>query len=478
MSPSAPARVLALGLAEASWDCIHDPSFAAYLPLLTHMESEGARGITLAPQPLVSEALWATVVTGRSAGAHGVFGSARRDGHGSPRAVSGTELAVPPIWRLVEDAGLPVGTFNVSFTDPPQTATGFMVSRDARPKIHPRLVHPPALYPRLRGRFGQWTMLTMAQTKPEWTSLVPHELDTRTDVLIDLLRTRPWSFALVHMLEVAGAQHRFWNDGTGTLRAVYAAADRAMAKLVEAAGQDTIVFVFSDCGAGPIRHGLDLNAWLEQQGYLHRRRGPVQRLGLSLARVHKRARRLLPRAFDLSGFKMRVRAAISASNVEWSRTRAFSPADASEIVFNVPARERGELADELRSRLLALRDPEGRRVVEDVIPREAWGAPGDSAPDLTIVWEDDAYVPTETFDERGRVFVDWCPQFVDWTFTGSDRREGMLLVSGPGIERTDVGRVRTVDLVPTWLELLGVDIPKELEGSSFAAKLSGALAHR
>jgi predicted AlkP superfamily phosphohydrolase/phosphomutase len=439
------------------------------------MQAEGARGTTLAPQPLVSESLWAAVVTGRSAGANGVFGSIRRDGNGSPRAVSGKDLAVPPIWRLVEDAGLPVGTFNVSFADASQTATGFMVSRDARPKVHPRLVHPPEIYPRLRERFGQWTMLTMAQTKPEWTSLVPHEIETRTEVLIDLLRTRPWRFALVHLLEVGGAQHRFWNDGTGTLRSVYAAVDRAMAKLVEAVGPETIVFVFSDCGAGPIRHGVDLNAWLEQQGYLHRVRGSVQRLGLSVARAHKRARRLLPRVFDVSGFKMRVRAAIAASNVEWSRTRASSPAETSQIVFNVAARERGALADELRSRLLALRDPEGRRVVEEVIPREAWGAPRDLAPDLTIVWQDDAYMPTETFDDSGRVFVEWCPEFFDWTFTGSHRREGILLVRGPGIERTELGCVRTVDLVPTWLELLGVSIPRELEGSSLAARLSGSV---
>lgn len=469
-------RVLAIGLDEATWDRLREPSFAAHLPFLTRLESDGARGVTVAPQPLVGEPLWATIVTGRSAGAHGVFGFARRDGKGSPRPVSGQDLAVPPIWRLVEEAGLPAATFNVYLAAPPQAVTGFMISRDARPKIQPNLVHPQEVHPQLRERFGQWAMLTMARTKAEWTSLVPRELETRTEVLIDLLRTRPWKFALVQMLEIGGAQHRFWNDGTGTLRSVYAAVDRALANLVARAGQDTVVFVFSDCWAGPIRHGVDLNAWLERQGYLHRRRGLVQRVGLSLERAHKRARRLLPRALDLARFKMRARAAIWDSNIEWAGTRAFSPADSSEIVFNVPGPGRGALASELRSRLLALRDPEGRRVVEDVIAREEWGAPGDIAPDLTVVWDDDAYMPTEHLDEPGRVFGDWRPQFVDWTFTGSHRREGILLVRGPGIERTDVGRVRTVDLVPTWLDLLGVGTRVALEGESFAARLRGPAA--
>jgi arylsulfatase A-like enzyme len=50
----------------------------------------------------------------------------------------------------------------------------------------------------------------------------------------------------------------------------------------------------------------------------------------------------------------------------------------------------------------------------------------------------------------------------------------MLLVYGPGIEPGNLGPVKTVDLVPTWLELLGVPMPEGLEGSSFAPRVSPA----
>lgn len=467
-------RILALGLSEASWPCIRDPSFAPRLAFLAHMESEGARGVTVAPQPLQFQALWATLLTGRSAGGHGVFGSTRCDGNKSFRPTSAKDLAVPPIWQLVEDAGMPVGTFNAVFTeDPSQSATAFMVSTDERREIHPDLVKPETLYPQLIERFGIWTTTTKAQTKAEWVSLVPHEIETRTEVLSDLLRTRPWQFALVHLRETAAAQHRFWNDGTDTLPSVYAHVDRAMAKLVEAAGPETLVFVFSTCGAGPIRYGVHLNTWLEQQGYLHRRGASARRLRNSIARALRSARRLLPRTFNMPGLEMRARAALSALSIDWSLTRAFAPGDDSEIIFTVPAHERDALAHELASRLRLLRDPDGRRVVEDVIPREAWRSCSDFTPDLTVVWEDDAYAPIEAFGEGGRIFGDWCSESIDWPFTSSHRREGMLLVGGPGIEHADLGPVRLVDFVPTWLELLGISIPSELEGSSFAARLFG-----
>ncbi len=77
MTNSASARILAIGVAEVTWDLIRDPSFAASVPFLRQMEREGARGVTLATQPLVPEPLWATIATGRSPGGHGIFEALR-----------------------------------------------------------------------------------------------------------------------------------------------------------------------------------------------------------------------------------------------------------------------------------------------------------------------------------------------------------------------------------------------------------------
>jgi predicted AlkP superfamily phosphohydrolase/phosphomutase len=388
------------------------------------------------------------------------------------RPVAGSDLQAPPVWRMLEEAGIPVGTFHVSLADSSQEISGFRVSWDgARREAHRNLVHPPDLYAPLIAKFGRWTTTTRAQTRREWASLVPREIEIRADILIELLRTRPWRFALARFIEIGRAQHRFWDDESGTLQRVYAAVDRAIARIVAAVGPETVVFVFSECGAGTIRHAVHLDAWLEREGFLNRRKGTVQRAGFQLARVHKRLRRVLPRTFDLSGLKMRVRSRITASNIDWSRTRAFALGDTSEIVFRVPASEHAGLAEQLRARLLTLRDPDGRRVVEDVIYRPGGKAPADAAPDLIVVWENDAYMPMERFDDSGRIFEDWCPELTDWKFTGSHRREGMLLVGGAGIGNEDVGKVRLIDLVPTWLELLGAEIPAGLEGSSFAARL-------
>jgi len=466
-------RVLALGFGETSWDRLRDRALADDLPFLRGAAEGGACGITVSPQPLATALLWATVVTGRTPAGHGIFGPVRRDGNGPPRPVSFRDLAAPPIWRLLEDAGVPAGIFNVVYADASDTASGFTVVRGPGPRIDRSLVHPEDLYPDLRRRFGHWMMTTTVPARPDWVSIETREIETRTEVLVHLLRTRPWRFALAHLPEIAVAQHRLWDAGPGALRALHAVVDRTMARLAEAAGPDTTVFVFSECGAGPLRHGVCLNAWLAREGYLHRRGGAAPRVGRSLARARDRTYRFMPWAFGLSRLARRARAAISASLIDWSRTRAFCPGETAEIMLTVPAPERSALAGDLRARLLALRDPEGRRVVEDVIPREAWDSSWDFTPDLTVVWDADAYLPMATFDDSDEVFADSPPRPSGWPLTGAHRREGMVLASGPGIAPTDLGRVRTVDLVPTWLDLLGVPVPKEIEGTSFAPALFG-----
>jgi predicted AlkP superfamily phosphohydrolase/phosphomutase len=489
-----PPRVLALGLSESTWSRLRDPTFVEHVPWLTHAAARGLCGTTVAPIPLTSEPLWATLVTGRSAGAHRIFSSVQRDRHGTVRRVSAQDLATPPIWRVLEEAGIPTGVFNLSLMRLPEPTTGFMVARGSTPRVQRCNVDPPSLHASLHERYGAWAIDSVPRARHDWATLVPAEIEKRADVLAHLLRSRPWRFALAQLPDVSRAQHRFWADAEDaaspwrrTLRTIYAASDRAIATIVEAAGPDTIVFVFSECGAGPIRHGVQLDAWLEQEGFLSRRVGSRQRLApkaaFRLARQFRRVERLLPAVANrahgaLQRLKVRTKAAVMTADYDWPRTVAFPTADGA-ISCNVAGRdphgvvkpgERQRLTHEIRSRLLALRDPEGRQVVEDVIPQDAWGPGADLAPDLTIAWDEDAYMPAVNVDERSRVFVDWCPETPAWRFTGSHRREGMLLVYGPGIEPGSLGHVKTADLVPTWLELLGAPLPEGLEGSSFAAR--------
>jgi len=467
---TASPRILAVAVGEATWDRLH--RFGSGLPYLSGLEASGARGTTLASQPLDVATNWANIITGRSPAAHGVFTSLVPDGHGGRRYTRADDLGAPPLWHLLGAAGVPSGVFNVDLADPADAgpATSFLVTHDPRPRVHSGVVYPPEVYADLTGRFGRWESGASDRTPEEWKEMTDREATVQVDVIAHLLTTRPWRFALVHLHEVAKAQHRFWDDGTDRLEWTYQRADRSLARLAEAVGPDTLLFVFSECGAGPIRSSVHLNVWLEQEGFLRRRHGAVQHAGRGLARLQRRVRAILPRSELLSRLKVKVFGKVSASNVDWDRTRAFAPGDTDQILLLGPPDERASLASEITERLLALRDPDGHRVVERVIQRDEWHSAWEHTPDLLVVWSDDAYVPTESFSEDAPVFEGWM-RAGDAPLAGSHRRHGVVLVGGRGVPPVDLGTVGAIDLAPTWFDLLGVPVPVEFEGKSFADRL-------
>ena len=91
---------------------------------------------------------------------------------------------------------------------------------------------------------------------------------------------KEWEFFLAFYSATAIAQHYFWSDmesqdETNPFRNViqkaYRCMDAAIDRLIRAAGPGTIIFVISESGAGPLRSGVQINTWLEREGFLTRK---------------------------------------------------------------------------------------------------------------------------------------------------------------------------------------------------------------
>ena len=73
--PTAPTRqVLLIGVEALSWDRIDPLLEAGELPNLARLIGSGARGVALAPDPLESQSLWATALTGKGLAKHQMVG--------------------------------------------------------------------------------------------------------------------------------------------------------------------------------------------------------------------------------------------------------------------------------------------------------------------------------------------------------------------------------------------------------------------
>ena len=497
-------RLLVIGLAETTLDLLVPWGDAGRLPNLTRLMQYGAWGRLRSQIPAITPQLWATIVTGRSPGHHGAYDFWQRGPDGQFREINGNDLHAAPIWSRLSERGLPSAIVNVPFTYPPHNINGFMISGEDAPGAHPSIASPESIYHEITGKFGRYRLKDIfpgGRNKRDYLTLIEEDVRKQTDVTEYLLARKPWDFAMVCYSAAAIAQHYFWGDMTSgdtsnpyrhVIRSAYEALDGAIGRLVAAAGPQTCVFVISDCGAGPLRSGVQVNTFLKQEGFLvrHERRstdvsrGVVARLRTG---VQGALQKRLPKSWyyginhRLAGAKTWVQSYLSGSDIDWSRTRAFSRGKEGDLFINMRGRDpHGIVApgDEYESvcsaiieRLEALVDPTtGEKAVDRVYrATELYQGPMvDWAPDLVIAWRDNAYMPTESDRDKESIFVPRWREYMNWPTTGSHRLDGVLLAHGPGIRRGTVTGARIIDLVPTWLRCLGEDIPADLEGELIA----------
>jgi predicted AlkP superfamily phosphohydrolase/phosphomutase len=225
---------------------------------------------------------------------------------------------------------------------------------------------------------------------------------------------------------------------------LYCRMDQMVGRTMAKCGKDTLLLVLSDHGFNTFRRGVDLNRWLEENGYL------------KVADEWRQEPHL--------------------AGVDWSQTRAFA-IGLTGIFLNIkdrysqgivaPGSEADQLREEIAGRLAALIDPEsGMKAIRRVYqaPKVYRGPYKDQAPDLIVGYERGYRVSweaaigrtsTEVFHDNTRAWSgDHCvdPSVVP----------GVLFCNRP----IETANPRLLDIGPTVLDLFGVAVPEYMDGKA------------
>jgi predicted AlkP superfamily phosphohydrolase/phosphomutase len=278
-----------------------------------------------------------------------------------------------------------------------------------------------------------------------------------------LLSTKPWTlFAMVEMgpdrmhhgfWKFMDPEHRKHEPGNRYETAIldyHRHVDGLIARLLEHADEETVVFVLSDHGAKRLDGGIRINEWLRREGLLATRAEPQ---GVS---------------------------SLEDVGVDWSRTTAWGEGGYYARVFlNVRGREPegvvdpGEyeaVRDDLARRIAAIPDDEGRPIPTAVYkPEELYETVKGVAPDLIVVFGDLLWRSVGTIGgEEGVQTLE--------NDTGPDdanhAQDGLYVVVGPGLEARGSADAHLLDIAPTVLELLGIERPEGMRGRSLVPALS------
>lgn len=479
---------------------------AGELPNLARLCDAGARGVLRSTTHPLTPLAWTTMATGVNAGRHGIWDFSERDETGyALRLVNGSYSRAPAVWTRLSAAGRRVGVVNVPFTWPAPEVDGFAIAGMDASAREDGMTSPRDLINELQSRFGR---LLLDHSFP---------LDDRGRLDLDLVRriceqkveivkwlNERFSPELLFVVFMAAdhVHHLAWPDWEqrgreSDVAEVYRILDRSLGQLLEGVG-DGNVLVVSDHGGGSLDGVVNLNAWLEQHGYLTYADRPGygdnemgRLLGHRLFELRRKVPKNLRYSFKQRMPRLRERAyrLRAPTVVDWSRTRAFSYGIFGNVVLNVRGRERfgivepgaeyERLRDELVAGLCELQTPEGERLVAAVHRREELfdGPELEKIPDLVVEFRDYAWLGKGNLTEQTPTIWDHVTirAHPSQTYAGSHRSEGIFVLAGPAGRAGAEVDAGIMDVAPTMLYLLGEPVPATLEGRLLSEALDPGL---
>jgi predicted AlkP superfamily phosphohydrolase/phosphomutase len=254
-------------------------------------------------------------------------------------------------------------------------------------------------------------------------------------------------------------QHTFWRDideqhpankqsqknrQPNAIEEIYRRMDNLVGETLDRCkSDDTVLMIISDHGFNSFRYGVDLNRWLEENGYLKLKQDGRNKKNLT--------------------------------GIDWSETRAFALGLAG-IFLNIkgreaqgivdPQNEADSLRDEIAAKFTSLTDPDksNQQVIKQVYNAQKiyQGPYKDEAPDLIIGFNKGYRASWETAigQVTDRIFHENTKAWSGDHCIDRSLVPGVLFCNRP-IETIEP---RLMDIGPTILDMFGVDVPKYMDG--------------
>jgi len=457
-------RVLVVAIEGADLDFVNPMMEEGRLPTFARLFREGTHGTLHSVIPPVTPPAWIAATTGKNPGRTGVYqwavlapGTYR----GDPSVAAKITLE-KRVWDLVGEAGGRVIVINIPLTFPPIEVNGVIVCGLPADE-NGTFAYPTVLAEELRQR-GYVPHFKSRQMLGDYLTAMRE----RAQMIAKYMRTLEWNLCMVSLKNLDEVCHYYIEDRE-LVESAYVEADRALGELVETAGPETTILVFSDHGyyGGPYERYFSVNRWLLEEELLSVRGWINDSL---------RVVPFGPEGPQDLGF--------GRYQILWPATRAFSTSDChsnfGHIQINLRGREPSGVVEpgpeyeslirDIQRRLLAYRDPQtGEQVVSHVFTREDLFV-GDRVADLPEIFFETVrgVIPLgitisgffELSDVMGPIVVG-----INHPYPGDHEREGLFVLAGPDVRSGVRLDTELVNLPPTLLYLMGIPVPPDFDGS-------------
>jgi len=454
-------RFLVIGL-----DCL-TPQFVFdqwkdQLPNLKSLQEKGLWGELESTIPAITVPAWMSMMTSKNPGKLGFYGFRNRAGYGYDELLYANSLAVkePTVWDILGQAGKDSVVVSVPQTYPPKPIRGCLMGCFLTPDTNSEFTSPAGLKDEIWANVGEYIIDVKdfrTDDKIHLIKQIYHMTARRFATVRYLMDRKPWDFFMFVEMGVDRIHHGMWkhidpehpkyepgNRFEKSILNYYRYLDEEIGTLLAKVGEETVILVVSDHGAKRMDGGINFNDWLIREGYLALKEPPT---GVQ---------------------------PMKNKNIDWTRTKVWgSGGYYGRLFLNVKGREPQGIIDpadyeavrdELIAKIEALTDPDGKNIGSKAFkPQEIYPVVNGIAPDLIVYFGD---LRWRSLGSVGNETI--------WSFendTGPDdanhAQHGIFILydpADPGQGR-QVRGAQVMDIAPTILGKLGVDVPGDFEGS-------------
>lgn len=448
------------------------------LPNLRDMQQTGTWGKIECTSPATTPQAWTCAQCGRNPGVYGFWDSTYRDdfSYGEPRVVNSeiVDERVDCLYKILPKMGQKVATINTPLSWPPlKIPGGYCITGSMPPSLNHGFAYPKNLQDEVQKVVGDY-IISIIQPGVNYHQIDRNEIlkrvydmdaqrfmlmnyfihEKKGDYVFALVTGNNYVSRLFH--HYSDEKHR-WYDSTPinsmVLREYYIWLDKNVGQVRQTLDNDTTLFIQSSYGAHRLDGQINLNEWLVSEGYMTLREYPTKPMRLS------------------------------ELEVDWSKTKAWSMGCTSRIYLNLKGRETqgivepneyDKLLNELADKIRNIPGENGEAFHTKVFYRDdIYSGPyAEYGPDLLVSFADNHWNTNEMVGYgRGEIYLADPVEEADDT---TNSLYGYFCIAGPGIPaKGEMKEVTLLSIAPTVLDVMGLKIPEDMEGTSILARIKG-----
>lgn len=451
-------KLVIIGLDSATPKLLFE-DFIEDCPNIKKLVETGVYGTLQSSNPPITIPAWIVMVTGKQPGTLGIYGFRHRkeNSYTDYWITNSNTIKEPKIWDIIKKKRLKSIILGIPPTYPVKPLNGHLVAGFIAPDILSNFTYPPELKEEISENIGEYIIDIKFRTnaKEKLLKKIYHMTEIQFKTIRYLMQNKEWDFIHFVIIGLDRFHHGFWkfydefhhkykpgNMFETSIKNYYEYLDKEIGEILKLIDENTIVMIVSDHGVKAMKGCICVNMVLEK---------------LKLLKFKK---------------KPQPGTILEDTEVDWENTIAWGWGGyCAKIFLNVKGREKNGIVkkddyDKVRNQvaqeIMEIKDIMNNSMNTKIYkPEDLYPTVRGDAPDLMVYFDD--------LNWRAAGTVGYDSMYLDENDTGPDDAvhdySGVFIIYDPkkkiGIR---LGTQNILDIAPTVLNILGVKIPKDMEG--------------